>query len=68
MSKLLPACFSSKNNFNLSHKLLELYDKFFVEIPEAMIAGDLSIFLRELSLGLFRPACLILILISFPKA
>ena len=51
MSEMFPACFSSCNKFNLSQNSLESDDKNFVfEIPEAMIAGDLSKFIRALYL------------------
>ena len=43
--ELLPACFSCNNNFNLSQSSLGSDDNNFVlEVPEAMIAGDSSIF------------------------
>ena len=42
----LPACFSCNINFNLSQISLGSDVKKFFEIPEAMIAGDLSNFIR----------------------
>ena len=59
ISELLPACFSCNNIFNLSQSSLGSDSKNIVEIPEAMTAGDLSNFLGDLSLSLFRPFCLI---------
>ena len=58
MSELFPACFSCSNDLNLSHSSLGSDDKNVVEIPEAMIAGDLGDFIsvrsqRDLSLGPF---------------
>ena len=44
MSKLFQACFSNSNNFNLSQSSSGSDSKNFVEISEAMIAGDLSNF------------------------
>ena len=55
--EIFPACFSCSNNFNLSQSSLGSHDKNFVEIPEAMIAGQLSSFVGGLSLILGRPFC-----------
>ena len=48
MSELLPLCFSCNNNPNLSQSSLRSEDrKIIFEIPEATIAGELSIFIIE---------------------
>ena len=50
MSELFPACFSCNNNYSLLHNSSGSDDKNIVfETPEAMIAGDLSNFIRLLS-------------------
>ena len=49
ISEFFPACFSCNNNFNLLQSSSRSDDKNIVEIPEAMIAGDLSNFIRVLS-------------------
>ena len=67
-SDLFVACLSCYINFVLSHSLLGSDDKNLVQIPEAMIAGDLGNFIIDLSLLLFHPCCLILKLIFFPKS
>ena len=56
ISELFPAFFSCSNNLNLSQSSSGSEDKNIVfEIPEAMIAGELSIFIIELCLILGRP-------------
>ena len=67
-SDLLPACFSCSNNFNLSQSSSGLSGQNTVEMPKTMIAGDLSKFIGDPSLRFFRPTCLILNFISFPKS
>ena len=53
-SEISPACFSCSNKFNQSHNSLGSDAKTIIfEIPEAMIAGDLSNFVIDLSLLLF---------------
>ena len=48
--ELFPACFSCTNNLKLSHSSLGLDDRSIVfETREAMIAGELSNFIRALS-------------------
>ena len=71
MSELFPACFSSNNNFNLSHNSLASDDRNIVfETPEAetIKPGELSNFISFLSRvdllpGAFRSKC-----ISFAKS
>ena len=53
------AFFSCSKNFNLSKSPSGLDGKNFVKNPAANIAGDLSVFISDLSLSLFRPFCLI---------
>ena len=53
--ELLSACFSCNNNFNRSQSSLGFYGNNIVETPQRMIAGELSIFIRDLSLVLGRP-------------
>ena len=56
ISKLFPAYFCSSKNFNLSQISLEFSDKEIVEIPEAMIAGELKkCHGRSISLTLLLP-------------
>ena len=43
--EFFPACFSCNNNFNLSHNSIGSDDKNFVQVPESMIASDLSNFI-----------------------
>ena len=58
LTDLFPACFSCENNFNLSQSSLTLNGKINVlETPEAIILGDSSNFVTDLSLSLFRPFC-----------
>ena len=60
ISELLPACFSCNNYFNLSQSSLGLEDRIIVlDIPEAIIAGDPSIFIIEVCLVLGRPMLLV---------
>ena len=55
-SELFPACFSCNNNLNLSHNSLGSDDRIIIfETPEAIIAGELSIFTTESCLILGRP-------------
>ena len=68
MLEVLPAFFSCSNNFNLPQSSSGLDDEKIVEIPEAILAGDFSSFIIDLSLSLFRPFCLILKFISFPNS
>ena len=68
-SEIFPACFSCNYNFNQSHSSLGFPGKNFVEIPETMIAGDLSKSTEDLSvLRFFYPIRLISNLISFPNS
>ena len=53
MSELFPACFSYCIIFNLSQSSIGFSGKFIVEIPEAMIAGDVSNFIIDLPLEFF---------------
>ena len=54
MSELFPAFISCSNKFNLSQSSSEFSDKHIVVTPEAIIAGDLSHFIIDVSLSLFR--------------
>ena len=65
--ELLPACFSCSNIFDLLQSSLGSDDKNFVKRPETLIVVELSKFIRNLSLLLFRHFCSILKLISFPN-
>ena len=65
ISKLLPACFSCNNNFNLSQSSLGSEDRIIVfEIPEAMIAGDSSFFYNR-TMSNTRSACAFGIIVHF---
>ena len=55
MLELSLAYFSCSNRFNLLQSSLGSDDKNTVEIPEAMIAGDISKFIRGLSRVGFLP-------------
>ena len=66
--ELFSACFSCYNNSILPQSSLGSDDKKIVEVPETMIAGDLSNFISDLSVLLFRAFCLILKLFSFPNS
>ena len=67
-SELFPACFSCSRNFNQLHSSSGLDGKNIeFEIPEAMITGDLSNLLIDLSRSLLRPFCLLSNFISFPN-
>ena len=66
--ELLPACICCNNNFTLSQSTFGSDDKNIVEIPEAMIFGDLSNLIKPSSLSLFRPFSLILNFISFANS
>ena len=69
ISELFPACFSCHNNFNLLPNSSRSNGKNIVsETPEAMIAGDSSSFIIDLSLLLFCPYCLISNFISLPNS
>ena len=68
MSELFPTCFSCIKNVYRSHSSLGFSCKNFVEIPEAMIAGDLSIFISVLSRVDFLPGALTTKYISFAKS
>ena len=58
VSELFPACFSCNINVNLFHNSSGSDDRnIILEIPDAIRAGDLSNFIIELSLSLFRPFC-----------
>ena len=53
MSDLIPACFSSSNNFNLLHNSSGSHEKkivFGIPEAEAVMDGDLSNFVKDLSL------------------
>ena len=63
--QLFPACFSRNNNSILPQNSLGSYDKKNVDVPETMIAGDLSDFIGDLSRLLLRAFCLILKLFFF---
>ena len=65
ISELFPACLSCSNNFNWLHSWLGSDGNFFVEIPGAMIACELRRFIRDFSLGLFRPFCLLSVFFFF---
>ena len=68
MSELFPACFYCNNNANLLHNSLGSDHKITIfEIPEAMMAGDLSSFYHRFISITFRPFCLISNFISFPN-
>ena len=59
-SELFPPCFSCNNNLNLSQSSLGSEDRIIVlHIPEAKIAGELSIFIIEQCLVLGRPVLLV---------
>ena len=66
--QLFTACFFCQNNFNLSQGLLGSDDKIIVEFPEAIIAGELSNPIGDLSLLYSRPFCLILNFKFFPNS
>ena len=67
--ELLPPCFSCNNNLNLSQSSFGSDDKKIVfEIPEDMIAGDLSNLIIDLSQSLLCPFCLKSNFISFPDS
>ena len=69
MSELFPACFSCSNNFNLLHSSSGSDDKNIVfETPEAIILGDLSILIIDLSQSFLFPFCLIIKFISFTNS
>ena len=53
-TELFPPSSSCNSNFNLSQSSSGSDDKNIVELPEAMIAGDSSIFIVELCLILGR--------------
>ena len=57
MSELFPACFSRSNNFSLSQSSSSFgfFVRNIVEIPEAMMTGDLGNHIRDSFLLLFRP-------------
>ena len=55
MSELFSAGISCSNNFNLSQSSSRFTDKTIVVTPEAIIAGDLSNFIRVLSRVDFLP-------------
>ena len=55
MSEFFPACFSCSNNFNLLRGSLGSDGKNIGEIPETLIAADLSYFIRVLSLVDYLP-------------
>ena len=58
--ELLPTCFSCNNNLNLSQSSSGSEDKNFVfETPEAMVAGELSVFIIEVCLILGRTLLLV---------
>ena len=66
--EILPASFCCNNNFILSYNLLGSDDESIVQIPEAMIAGDLSIFINERSLVFLLPTPLISKCFSFANS
>ena len=67
--ELLPAFFYCSNSVNLLHNSSGSDDENFVfEAPEAMLAGDLSNYIRVLSLLLFRLFCLTIKFISFSNS
>ena len=68
MSELFPVCFSCSNNFNLLHYSSRSDDKKIVEIPEVVIAGDLSNFVRVRSRVDFLPCPLSSKCNSFAKS
>ena len=69
MSELFPACFSCSISLNLSQSLSGSdYRNIVFELPEAMIAGDLTNFIGVLSLADFLPCPLSSKCISFAKS
>ena len=68
MSELFRACNSYSNNFNLPQNLSRSIHNKLVEFFEAMIAGDLSNLILDLSRSLLRCVCLILKFIFFPNS
>ena len=65
ISELLPACFSCNNNFNLSQSSLGLEDRNIVlDIPEALIAGDSSVFFNR-STSSTQSACVFGAIVHF---
>ena len=68
MSRFFHSCFFCRNICILSHSSLGSDVENIVECHEAMIAGDLSNFLKNSSLLLFRPFCLIINFIPFPNS
>ena len=68
LPELFPTCLSCSNHFILSHNSLGFSGKIFVEILEAMIAGDLSNHLSDLSPVLLLPVAFTSKNFSFAKS
>ena len=69
LSELIPACFSCNNKLNLSQSSLRSEDRIIVlDVPEAKIAGELSIFFIDLCLLFGRPVLLVSNFISFANS
>ena len=66
--EICPACFFCSNNIILSQSRLVSDDKTIVGIPEAMIAGELSNLIRNLSPVLFFTRSFYIEYISFAKS
>ena len=64
LSELFPAFLSCSNNFYPSHNLSGSVGEIFFQNPEAKIAGELTNFIRDLSVVLGRPIFLISKIIS----
>ena len=67
-SDFFPACFSCSSSFFLAQSSLRFSGKKVAEIPEAMIAGNLSNLKRDLSLELLLPGAYSSEYISFAKS
>ena len=67
MLELFSACSSRSNNSNQSQSSVGSEGKNIVESPQALIAGKLTSFMRDLFLLLFRPFCLLSNFISLPN-
>ena len=68
MLEVFAVCISHSSNFNLSQSSSRSDGKKIVESPEAMIAGDSSNLIKDLSGSLLRPFCLLIKFISFQNS
>ena len=68
MLKLIPDCFSCTENFNPSQSSLGSEGKKFVEVPQALLASDVSSLITGLSLINLLPKAFSSDYISFAKS